>query len=599
MAIFQPPILGAEIGGLVLAISQAQAQLQITQFSSEPAMSSPLAGQSPVTNSAPLEDPVQLFRTRFCLQDVHDFAAAFVSWEEASRMAGPAVANAWAATAAVPEGVTELFAVEQAVLAGRSVGAGGPLQRCQRPAQLLLRARPRQPKVRPPAAATDQVSDRLAYFFERAGAHQPVSCPEARQREWRTFLSEVAARKVSAAEPATIDRVLRTIEELERWQFSRGRADGLSDCDSVDLSAFLTEGTTAPARALSALRWFAKHGRLGWDFSELVLGKRPGHQVSARGQAIPAEPFMPSLLDQKIVTCHQQGDARWAPLLGSWLVAFGCVRHKHVERSVVIRISRSSVHLWCARGKQAHKRQGFAWCAPAFFSQGWPWAQHWLAARRALPAGTAASAGVIFDRHGQGWHLGAVTRAAQDLFGSDIDWAEKLTTYSWRRVGPSLGVLLQWDEPTLFSLGDWQDRKASQAMPVHYAATRYSRSLRTKHYVLAIVRTLSQELTWQGVGVKTLESAQAGAAERVDRAVSDDRSTVWSNALAASARFTAKFCRRGSQPQGSSSPRGPSLPCSGASGLGDSMAWPWLLRGRSAPRWFTPLPGLQHGQGVR
>eukprot|EP00439_Symbiodinium_sp_Y106_P034627 s3674_g4.t1 len=273
-------------------------------------------------------------------------------------MAGPAVANAWAATAAVPEGVTELFAVEQAVLAGSSVGAGGPRQRCQRPAQLLLPARPRQPKVRPPAAATDQVSDRLAYFFERAGAHRPVSCPEARQREWRTFLSQVAVRKVSAAEPATIDRVLRTIEELERWQFSRGRADGLSDCDSVDLSAFLTEGTTAPARALSALRWLAKHGRLGWDFPELVLGKRPGHQVSARGQAIPAEPFMPSLLEQKIVTYHQQGDARWAPLLGSWLVAFGCVRYKHVERSVVIRISRSSVHLWCARGKQAHKRQG-------------------------------------------------------------------------------------------------------------------------------------------------------------------------------------------------------------------------------------------------
>ena len=254
-----------------------------------------------------LEDPVQLFRTRFCLQDVRDFAAAFVSWEEASRMAGPAVANAWAATAAVPEEVTELFAVEQAVLAGRSVGAGGPRQRCQRPAQLLLRARPRQPKVRPPAAATDQVSDRLAYFFERAGAHRPVSCPEARQREWRTFLSQVAARKVSAAEPATIDRVLRTIEELERWQLSRGRADGLSDCDSVDLSAFLTEGTTAPARALSALRWFAKHGRLGWDFSELVLGKRPGYQVSARGQAIPAEPFMPSLLEQKMSLVISKG----------------------------------------------------------------------------------------------------------------------------------------------------------------------------------------------------------------------------------------------------------------------------------------------------
>ena len=196
--------------------------------------------------------------------------------------------------------------------------------------------------------------------------------------------------------------------------------------------------------------------------------------------------------------------------------------------------SQARPHLWCARGKQAHKRQGFACAAPAFFSQGWPWAQHWLAARR--------------------------TRAAQDFLGLILIGPRSLPLTSWRRVGPSLGVLLQ-DEPTLFSLGDWQDRKASQAMPVHYAATRYSRSLRTKHYVLAIVRTLSQELTWEGIGVKTLVSAQAGAAESVDHAVSDDRSTVWSNALAASARFTAKFCRRGSQPQGSSSPRRPSLPC--------------------------------------
>ena len=56
-----------------------------------------------------------------------------------------------------------------------------------------------------------------------------------------------------------------------------------------------------------------------------------------------------------------------------------------------------------------------------------------------LPARTAASAGVIFDGHGQGWLLGDVRRAEQDWFSSDIDWSEKLPTYSWRRVGPSLG----------------------------------------------------------------------------------------------------------------------------------------------------------------
>ena len=104
-------------------------------------------------------------------------------------------------------------------------------------------------------------------------------------------LSGIAARKVSNAEPATVSRVLRTMEELEQRQFNRGRADGLSDCDSVDVSAFKKQ-QLAPSR-LSV----------------------------TKAQAIPAEPFMLNLLEQtqNIACCHRQWDTRWAAFLDSWV----------------------------------------------------------------------------------------------------------------------------------------------------------------------------------------------------------------------------------------------------------------------------------------
>ena len=37
------------------------------------------------------------------------------------------------------------------------------------------------------------------------------------------------------------------------------------------------------------------------------------------------------------------------PRLGAWLAAFGCIRFRHLERSLVERISQSTVHCYCKK----------------------------------------------------------------------------------------------------------------------------------------------------------------------------------------------------------------------------------------------------------
>ena len=57
-------------------------------------------------------------------------------------------------------------------------------------------------------------------------------------------------------------------------------------------------------------------------------------------------------------------------------------------------------------------------------------------------------------------------------------------------MGVSLGLLLKWDSKVLLALRDWQDR-GDQGIPEDNAASKYSLSMRCKHYVLAAVRALS------------------------------------------------------------------------------------------------------------
>ena len=164
---------------------------------------------------------------------------------------------------------------------------------------------------------------------------------------------------MAKAEPATIKNVVRTTAELHKFQLLRGRAEGLLDVDVIDLSAFLESGTSAPSRALPALRWFVKHAGVAWSVGELIAPDRVRRAAYGEKKAVAALPWMASRLEEKIVAAQGASDPLWIPSLRAWLAAFGCIRFGHLERSVVERISQSTVHCDCKKGKHDPKWNAF------------------------------------------------------------------------------------------------------------------------------------------------------------------------------------------------------------------------------------------------
>ena len=56
-----------------------------------------------------------------------------------------------------------------------------------------------------------------------------------------------------------------------------------------------------------------------------------------------------------------------------------------------------------------------------------------------------------------------------------------VTTYSWRRLLPTVGQLLRLSPQEQLALGDWaSNNPEGNQMPLHYSSARYATSLRCK-----------------------------------------------------------------------------------------------------------------------
>ena len=238
------------------------------------------------------------------------------------------MADAWLAASKDLDPLPGLHAVEVAYQAAAVAPSQSRpwTQRKVQPKRLFARARPRHTAARKAGDASGLVEE-LALLLEEAGAFRPKHAKESQLQEWKGYLRQVAEQKVEAAEEATVKNVIRSLAELSRFQLLRGRAEGLRDVDVVDLASFLTAGTSAPSRALPALRWFSKHGALAWEVQSLRPPPRSTSATSRQQddkQAAPAEPWMAIDLERKVKSAYESGHATWMPLLGSWLVCFAC-----------------------------------------------------------------------------------------------------------------------------------------------------------------------------------------------------------------------------------------------------------------------------------
>ena len=113
----------------------------------------------------------------------------------------------------------------------------------------------------------------------------------------------------------------------------------------------------------------------------------------------------------------------------------------------------------------------------------------------ALSEAQKETCGLCFDAGGTSYSLDDVAKAAQHLFQGLVEPLKDLTTYSFRRLAPTVGHLLHLSPEEMVALGDWQEKSevasSKAAMPLHYSAARYTQSMRGKHRVLSIVGELA------------------------------------------------------------------------------------------------------------
>jgi hypothetical protein len=64
-----------------------------------------------------------------------------------------------------------------------------------------------------------------------------------------------------------------------------------------------------------------------------------------------------------------------------------------------------------------------------------------------------------------------------------LDNPEEITTYSWRRMAPTLAQLLECRPEEMAALGDWQNKSDQPdvgQMAFHYSSAKYAASIKIK-----------------------------------------------------------------------------------------------------------------------
>ena len=470
------------------------------------------------------------------MEDDGDFAFRFSSWEQAVSGAGHVVAVAWLqARQSATDGM--LQGVDRAIQAAPTLRPRAPVPTSAKISMRRAPVRLRENVHESPEAIVRRV-DALTEVWLRLGALCPSGpLTDALRQDWEASCRRLSQTLVTQSESVTVNNALMTMGELEA--FMRDRRRPLPP-ELVDLDNFIHSGTTAPTRSLNSLRWLARQGDLPWQLHRATV---PAVRVRKRkkGQAVVVCPPMLGFLEERIEGCYKAGDPAWSALLGSWMIAAGVLRYKHISRAIPRKISMST-----SRGKQRKLRTGFDFCIPTTFTSGWCWAGPWLELWKGVPEEQRGRCGLCFDQHGAGWALTEVHRQARICFRHQVETPELMTSYSWRRLMPTLGHMLQLPAPSLAALGDWQnksDEEATSCMALHYSSARYAESIRVKHYALAALSQLQGVELWEMVEPSQLAEAKPWAERMVQQAIQRDGHLVWSTPITA-AEVATRFKER-------------------------------------------------------
>ena len=115
----------------------------------------------------------------------------------------------------------------------------------------------------------------------------------------------------------------------------------------------------------------------------------------------------------------------------------------------------------------------------------------------------------------------------QSIFSEFLDNPEQLTTYSWRRMLPTVGHMLQMQSSDLCSLGDWQDRSkepADAGMALHYSSADMRNPFATRSWLL---QWPTGHSFWEGVQPSDLDGFRETAKEKLALSIARDKETLY------------------------------------------------------------------------
>ena len=272
----------------------------------------------------------------------------------------------------------------------------------------------------------------LQKVFLAVGALKPPGLmTEPLKRDWQASVLRLAQTKVAEAAFVIIQNALRTYGELHAFLTHRGRA-----FPPLRGSGYYSAGDDRPRpRAQCASLAAQAYTEGAWDISKLRITPE-------------LKKKSPSTKEDRIEGMCRGGDPRWTCLLGSWLVATGCVRCQNIRRSTVRRASPMSSTAIAAKASRSMPAVALIDARPLSLPQASTGPQLGLSCGRASlqwPRTALASASMGVGRLGT-WLRYSIFYT----FAEFLDNTEQLTSYSWRRMLPTVGHL-QKCPPQIFA----------------------------------------------------------------------------------------------------------------------------------------------------
>jgi len=113
-----------------------------------------------------------------------------------------------------------------------------------------------------------------------------------------------------------------------------------------------------------------------------------------------------------------------------------------------------------------------------------------------------------------------------------LDNPEEITTYSWRRMAPTLAQLLGCCPEEMAAFGDWQNKSDQPdvgQMAFHYSSAKYAASIKIESLVWGAASKLTDQLSWEAIPQEELDKARSHGLAEAERLLRQYRQPIWAS----------------------------------------------------------------------